>query len=206
MIQAFGKDTALLLIDVQKGVNDLLHWGGPSGRRNNPEAEDHMRGLLQAWRQRGLPVIFTQHDSRQQVSPLKLSLPGGAFIDGLQPRDDELVVRKDVNSGFIGTKLDLELRRRAITRLVVVGFFTNYCVETTVRTAGNMGFDTYLAHDCCATTNQIGVDGRDHDAQLMHDISVTSMNGEFCTAMRAADVLSLLQGPRTDLRRVQRNE
>jgi nicotinamidase-related amidase len=206
MIKAFGPDTALLLIDVQKGVNELLHWGGASGRRNNPQAEAHMRTLLQAWRQAGLPVMFTQHDSRQQVSPLKVSLPGGAFIDGLEPRDDELVIRKDVNSAFIGTKLELELRRRAIARLVVVGFFTNYCVETTVRTAGNMGFDTYLAHDCCATTNQLGVDGRDHDAQLMHDISVTSMNGEFCTALLASDVLRLLQGPRADLRRIQRNE
>jgi nicotinamidase-related amidase len=116
-------------------------------------------------------------------------------------------VRKDVNSAFIGTKMELELRRRAITRLVVVvGFFTNYCVETTVCTAGNMSFDTCLAHDCCATITQIGVDGRNHGAQLMHDIAVTSMNGEFCTGLAAADMMSLLAGSREDLQRVQRNE
>jgi nicotinamidase-related amidase len=206
MIKSFDNGTALLLIDVQKGVNNVLHWGGPTGRRNNPEAEARMRTLLQAWRGRGLPVIFTQHDSRQRVSPLKLADAGGAFIEGLEPHDEELVVRKDVNSAFIGTRLELELRRRAVTRLAVVGFFTNYCVETTVRTAGNMGFDTYLAHDCCATTNQVGVDGRDHDAELMHDIAVTSMNGEFCTALTAADMHSLLAGTRDDLHRVQRNE
>ncbi len=206
MIKAFDKETALLLIDVQKGVNDLLHWGGATGRRNNPEAETRMQAMLRAWRERGLQVLYTQHDSRQRVSPLKVALPSGAFIDALAPRDDELVVRKDVNSAFIGTRMELELRRRAITRLVVVGFFTNYCVETTVRTAGNMGFDTYLAHDCCATTNQIGVDGRDHDAQLVHDIAVTSMNGEFCTALVSADMMSLLTGSREDLQRVQRNE
>jgi hypothetical protein len=39
MIKQFGNDTAYLLIDVQKGVNELSHWGGPTGRRNNPEAE-----------------------------------------------------------------------------------------------------------------------------------------------------------------------
>jgi nicotinamidase-related amidase len=122
-----------------------------------------MQALLHAWRGRGLPVLYTQHDSRQSVLPLKVALPSGAFVDALAPRNDEPVVRKDVNSAFIGTKMGFELRRRAITRLVV-GFFTKYCVETTVRTAGNMGFDTYLAHDCCATTNQIGVNGRDHDA------------------------------------------
>ena len=39
MINRFGADTALLLIDVQRGVDVLDHWGGPTGRRNNPDAE-----------------------------------------------------------------------------------------------------------------------------------------------------------------------
>jgi hypothetical protein len=37
MIRRFGDDTALLVIDAQDGVNDLTHWGGATGRRNNPE-------------------------------------------------------------------------------------------------------------------------------------------------------------------------
>lgn len=206
MIKQFGANTALLLIDVQKGVNDLLHWGGPAGRRNNPDAEALIGELLRAWRRHDLPVIYTQHDSRQKVSPLKLSLPGGAFLEGLEPRQGELVVRKDVNSAFIGTNLELELRRRGIIRLVVVGFFTNFCVETTVRMAGNMGFDTYLVPDCCATTNRIGPDGIDHDPEEMHDISITSMHGEFCTALSHQNVLALVEGDVVGLERVQGNE
>ncbi len=46
MIKQFSHDTTLLLIDVQKGVNVLKHWGGPTGRRNNPKAEDRMRALI----------------------------------------------------------------------------------------------------------------------------------------------------------------
>lgn len=72
MIRRFGDDTALLVIDAQDGVNDLTHWGGATGRRNNPEAETRLLGLLQAWRQATMPVILTQHDSRQTVSPLKI--------------------------------------------------------------------------------------------------------------------------------------
>jgi nicotinamidase-related amidase len=206
VIQQFNGNTALLLIDVQKGVNDLPHWGGPTGRRNHPDAERHLQALLAAWRARGLPVIYTQHDSRQQISPLKLSLPGGAFIEGLKPRAGELVLRKDVNSAFIGTPLELELRRRQIDRLVVAGFFTNFCVETTVRMAGNLGYDTYLAHDACATTNRIGLDGEDHSPELVHALSVASMNGEFCTALVASDLvaLTLADGPYLDRR--QANE
>ena len=44
MIPQFGSDSCLLLIDVQTGVNALQHWGGETGRRNNPDAEDKMHG------------------------------------------------------------------------------------------------------------------------------------------------------------------
>ena len=162
--------------------------------------------MLHTWRKHDLPIIFTRHDSRQKVSPLKIDLPGGAFIEGLQPKAGELVVRKDVNSAFIGTILELELRRRSITRLVVVGFFTNFCVETTVRMAGNMGFDNYLVHDCCATTNRIGIDGTDYDPEVVHNISVAGMNAEFCTTLSYKDILNLVAGDVEALNRVQRNE
>ena len=54
MINQFSDDTALLLIDVQRGVDMLDHWGGPTGRRNNPGAEDCMKALLDGWRRHGL--------------------------------------------------------------------------------------------------------------------------------------------------------
>ena len=206
MIAQFDESSALLLVDVQKGVDVLDHWGGPSGRRNNPQAESNLRLLLEGWRARGLPVFYTMHDSREARSPLKLALPTGKIKEGLEPLAGETVVKKDVNSGFIGTNLELMLQRRRVHRLVVAGFFTNMCVETTVRMAGNLGFDTYLAADACATTNRIGLDGVDRDAELVHDMAVTSMNGEFCTALPTAQVLRLLQGNLENLSRSQGNE
>jgi nicotinamidase-related amidase len=126
-----------------------------------------------------LPIIFTQHDSREKASPLRIGLESGEFIDELRPEYDEKVVRKDVNSAFVGTNLELELRRRGISRLVIIGFFTNFFIETTVRMAGNMGFDTYLVHDCCATTNRIGIDGTDYDPELIHSLSVEKFEWRF---------------------------
>jgi nicotinamidase-related amidase len=205
MIKRFQKDAALLLIDVQKGVNILKHWGGHTGRRNNLGAEERVRFLLERWRQEHLPVVFTRHDSREANSPLKISLPTGAFIEGLEPRPEEIVVVKDVNGGFIGTNLDIQLRRLGVSRLVVVGFFTNMCVETTVRQAGNMGYDTYLVEDACATTNRVGFDGVDYDAETVHTLSVASMNGEFCTALRCSQVLELLERNLPDLKRAPSN-
>lgn len=206
MIKQFGSDTCLLLIDVQVGVNVFSHWGGENGRRNNPDAEDRMRELLGAFRATDLPVAFTRHDSREAASPLKLSLETGAQIEGLDVEAGDIVVVKDVNSGFIGTSLEVQLRRAGIQRLVVVGFFTNFCVETTVRMAGNLGFDTYLVDDACATTNRVGPDGVDHDPETVHRMAVATMHGEFCTAISAADALELCRSDRADLSRCQGNE
>ena len=206
MIGRFGQDTALLLIDVQKGVDDLKHWGGPRGRRNNPQAEARLREVLEPWRQRGLPVIFTQHDSREVASPLRLDKAGGALKEGFEPATGELVIRKDVNSAFIGTPLELELRRRGIARLVIAGFFTNMCISTTVRMSNNLGYDTYLVHDACAWAIRVQLDGTDVDPEVVHDVTVATLHGEFCTALRHTDAIQLLAGDRPDLHRVQGNE
>ena len=206
MIPQFDDSTALLLIDVQKGVDDTSYYGGPTGRVNNPAAKDNIRKILQAWREKGGKVAFTCHDSIEEGSPLKLSLESGQQLDGMEIHEEDIAVSKSVNSGFIGTSLELDLRRAGIQRLCVVGFFTNVCVETTVRMAGNMGFDTYLVHDACSTMNSIGLDGTDYDPELVHDMAVASMHGEFCTAISTQDALGLIESDAPQLDRVQGNE
>lgn len=206
MIRKFDTSTALLLIDVQKGVNDTAYYGGPTGRRNNPDAESYIISLLKEWRGSDRTVAFTKHDSREEGSPLKLSLDSGQQLEGMETEPGDIVVEKDVNSGFIGTSLELDLRRAGIQRLVIVGYFTNICVETTTRMAGNMGFDTYLVHDACATMNSIGHDGTDYDPDLVHNMAVASLHGEFCTAITTEDALLLCNEDAPHLDRVQGNE
>lgn len=206
MIKKFGRETALLLIDVQVGVDVLSHWGGPTGRRNNPDAEANMLQLLEAWRKAKLQVAFTRHNSREAKSPLKFSLPTGAQKPGFEISPGEIVVEKDVNSGFIGTSLEVQLRRAGISRLVIVGFFTNFCVETTTRMSGNLGFDTYLIDDCCATTNRVGLDGIDREPELVHAMTVANLHGEFCTAIKINDALGLVASDNVALSRCQGNE
>ena len=142
----------------------------------------------------------------EKKSPLKLGLESGQQLEGMEPQLGDIVVEKSVNSGFIGTSLELELRRAGIQRLVVVGFFTNICVETTVRMSGNMGFDTYLVHDSCATMNSIGHDGTDYDPDLVHNMAIASLHGEFCTANTTKDALYLCTQNANYLNREQGNE
>ena len=206
MIEKFDKSTALLLVDVQEGVNDVKYYGGPSGKRNNDNAEENMRCLLTEWRRLGKQVAFTRHNSRELNSPLKLSLETGKQIEGLDIHESDIVVDKDVNSGFIGTSLEVELRRSGIDRLVVMGFYTNYCIETTVRMAGNLGFDTYLVHDACAAINTLGHDGTYYDADLVHNMSIASLHGEFCTSISKEVAMKLCVNDCLELERVQGNE
>ena len=206
MILKFNNSTALLLVDVQKGINDTNYYGGENGRRNNPGAEDNIRLILKEWRKSERQVAFTKHNSRELESPLKLSLKSGQQLYGMEPEDRDIVIEKDVNSGFVGTSLELDLRRAGIQRLLVVGFFTNVCVETTVRMAGNMGFDTYLVHDACAAMNGIGHDDTYYDPDLVHNMAIANVHGEFCTAITTRDALELCDQDANFLDRVQGNE
>ncbi|MEL6948461.1 MAG: cysteine hydrolase family protein [Pseudomonadota bacterium] len=206
MISQFTKGTGLMLIDVQKGVNVLDHWGGPTGRRNNPDCDVNMLKLMAAFRAAGLPIFFTRHNSREEASPLKLSLPTGDMIEGFEPQYGDVVVVKDVNSAFVGTDMELRLREHGVHRIVIAGYFTNFCVETSTRMAGNMGYDTYLAHDACATTNRVGLDGTDYDPDLVHNMAIASLHGEFCTAVDTDDLVALTKADAPNLIRVQGNE
>lgn len=178
---------ALLLIDVQQGL-DEPRWGA----RNNPDAEQRIAALLAAWRAVGRPVIHVQHLSREPQSPLRADLPGHAFKAEALPLGDEPIFRKHVNSAFIGTDLEAYLRANSIAELVVVGLTTDHCVSTTVRMAGNLGFDVTVVADATATFERRGPDGTHWSADTMHRVALASLHGEFATVRSSDAVLAEL--------------
>ena len=178
---------SLLVIDVQQGFLDP-HWG----ERNNPAAERHIARLLQAWRQREMPVIHVQHDSRSPHGSFFPGKAGNAVKPEAEPWAGESIHRKSVNSAFIGTGLETELRERGIGTLMIVGLTTNHCVSTTARMAGNMDYDTYVVADATATFARPTVDGRVRSAQDVHDAALSDLNGEFATIVDTESVLAAL--------------
>jgi nicotinamidase-related amidase len=179
---------ALILIDIQKGFNDLEYWGG---QRNNPEAEQNAAKILQVWRKEGLPVFHIQHCSSNPNSPLHESKAGNAFKDAVQPCAGEPVIKKNVNSAFIGTDLRERLDRAKIGQLVIVGLTTDHCVSTTTRMAGNYGFQTYLVADATATFNKKSLQGQNFPAELIHETALASLNGEFATVANTEFILQI---------------
>jgi nicotinamidase-related amidase len=178
------RKTALLVIDVQKGLDD------PSlGRRNNPDAEANIARLLAAWRERERPLIHIRHNSTEPNSPLRPELPGNAFKDEARPLPGEKQFTKTVNSAFIGTGLAEYLHEQGISSLVIVGLTTDHCVSASTRMASDLGFDVTLVADATAAHERVGYDGVLYSAEDIHKINLVSLDGEFCTVRSTEEVL-----------------
>jgi len=169
---------ALILVDIQRGFDNIEYWGG---QRNNPCAEENASHILQLWRANDLPIFHIQHCSTNPVSPLHETSPGNAFKDEVRPLDGEPIIKKQVNSAFIGTDLKDRLDRGGVSKLVIVGLTTDHCVSTTTRMAGNLGFDTFLVADATATFSKKGINGENYPAELIHATALASLKDEFAT-------------------------
>ena len=150
-----------------------------------------MARLLRYWRERGRPIFHIQHMSTEPNSPLRPELPGNAIKAVVAPRGAEPVIRKHVNSAFIGTDLDRRLRKAQIHSLVIVGLTTDHCVSSTARMAGDLGYDTVVVADATAAHEQRSYDGSHHEAETVHQLALANMHEEFATILTTDQVLEL---------------
>lgn len=142
-------NSALLVIDVQKGFDDTSYWGP----RNNPAAEGNIATLMDAWQESGRPVVLVQHVS-PAGSIFGPDQPGHALKDFVAEREEgaALHITKTVNSAFYGTPDLAEwLTAQGVGQIVVAGIQTNMCVELTARMAGNLGYDVLVPLDATHT-------------------------------------------------------
>ena len=177
--------TALLLVDVQRWFDVAAHWG----ERNNLDAERNITRLLQAWRAAGRPVRHLRHDSTEAGSPLHPSHPGNRLKPEAEPAAGEIVYGKSVNSGFIGTTLEQDLRGDGVDSLVIVGLTTNHCVSTTARMAANLGLRTAVVSDATATFARRALDGRMRPAQEVHLAALSDLKDEFAEIVSTDELL-----------------
>ena len=187
-VRAHSMDVpALLIVDMQVGMS----WPS-SGVRNNAGAETTIASLLAAWRARGAPLVHIRHISRTPGSPFWPGQPGVEFQPALRPLDSEHVVEKNVPDALVNTGLERWLRTRGISSVVIVGVSTNNSVEATARTAGNLGFKTYVVSDATFAFAKADFDGTARTAEEVHAMALANLQGEYASVIASAEALSAL--------------
>lgn len=174
----------LLPIDMQQAF-DRPPWP----RRWNDCVDKNGLALLRKWREAGRSIIHVRHDSIIEGSSLAPGSQGNRFRPGFEPLDGEALVTKSVNSAFIGTDLDLRLKRLGARHVVTFGISTDMCVSTTVRTGANMGWDMLLAADACDCFDLPDGMGGTIAAETVQAAHVATLGFEFCRVVATAELV-----------------
>jgi len=174
-------NTALILLDAQRLVCDPLSTLGRAAASRAADNTDidpqalaayyrrvtmalaNMQRLLATFRERNLPILHIRtagqrSDGRDLARPLRtmglalpLSSPDVAWMPGLEPADNEIVLNKPGSGAFTGTGLDDLLRNLGIEHLVMAGISWRGALESTIRSATDRSYGLLLAWDSCAT-------------------------------------------------------
>ena len=81
------------------------------------------------------------------------------------------------------------MREAGIEQLIIVGVATHNSVESTARTAGNLGFQTWVVEDACYTFDKADYFGKVHSAEQVHAMSLGNLHGEYATVVSVAQIL-----------------
>jgi len=178
-----SEGSVLVVIDVQKAYSDIS-----MGPRNNRDAESVIARMIDSFRKRGLRVVHVRHDSLNPNSLFSRGKGTFDFMDEARPMEGETVITKHVNSAFIGTNLENILRGTGKPDVFYLGFTTDYCVSTTVRMSGNLGFRSFVIEDGCAAFERKLDDGTVFPADLVHKVNIASLKGEFAEIVKSEDI------------------
>ena len=135
-----------------------------------------------------MPVIHIQHDAGVGT-PYDVTAEIGAISAEVAPKSGEAVVVKNYPNSFWQTNLEAQLKALGIENLVLAGFMTHVCINSTARGAFNLGFKPTVVASACATRSLVGANGKTIDAQVMHDSALAAVRDLF--AVVVDDVASL---------------
>ena len=180
--------TALVLVDLQ---NDYFP-GGTMELVGADSAVAQAALLLQAFRQRALPIFHVQHIAKRPGATFFLPGTRGAEIhDAVRPTAGEPVVVKHFPNSFRETSLLEDLRSAGASKLVFAGMMTHMCIDTTVRAAADLGFQCALAQDACAT-RALQFAGQRIEAEHVQLAYLAGLNGTFASVRSVQELCAEL--------------
>ena len=177
------KDSALIMVDCQD-----TYRHGIMQLTNVEAAILEAQKLLQMARDLKVPIIHIQHDAGVG-SPYDVTAEIGQISAEVAPKNGEAVITKNYPNAFISTPLEAQLKALGIENLVLAGFMTHMCVNSTARGAFNLGFKPTVVASACATRSLVGANGKTVDAQTMHEAALAAIRDLF--AVVVDDVASL---------------
>lgn len=170
-------ESALILIDCQntytRGVMEL---------DGVQPALDEIATLLERARIAGIPIFHIQHDAGPG-SPYDVNAEIGAIVDQVAPRDGEPVIVKRLPNSFVDTDLDQRLRDAAVKNLLVTGFMTHVCVNSTTRGAFNLGYAPTVVASATATRSLPDPTGTEVSAAALQSASLAALADLFAIVL-----------------------
>ncbi len=175
--------SAVLIIDLQVGLFE--EPGKPFDYGN---VVTRINALSSFARDNDIPVFFIQHETKDGV--LKYNTPGWQLVGDLDVDPNDYFIRKTTPNSFHKTNLEEILRHENVKKIIVCGYATEFCVDTTVRAAAALGYQIDIVSDCHTTHDKSHASGefiRKHHNETLPNI--TSF-GVKITAVEAAAIMS----------------
>lgn len=191
-VTTLDERTALVVIDLQHGI-----VAAPRQPHSAAAVIENSAALAHAFRAHGLPVVlvrvsFSADRADQVQGRNEFPFPGGnppegwdRIVDDLTGHPEDIHVTKRNWGAFYGTDLDLQLRRRGITQIVLAGIATSIGVESTARAAHEHGYHVTLAIDAMT----------DSDAEA-HRHSITRIFPRLGETGTTAEIVELVAATR----------
>jgi nicotinamidase-related amidase len=141
--------SALIIIDLQQGS-----FTSATPKHDAVGLVRRLNGLASTVRSKNGAVVFVQHDG-PRGDPHHPDEPGWRLLPDLDFRPGDTVIRKSSCDAFLNTSLEDFLRSKGIERLILAGCATDYCVDTTVRSALARSYPTIVPADGHTTSNRL---------------------------------------------------
>lgn len=171
------KDSALILIDIQ---NTYRH--GLMQLTNVEPAILEASKLLTLARKLGVPVIHIQHDAGIG-SPYDITAEIGAISKEVAPIAGEKVIVKNYPNAFVQTALDDELKALGLKNIVLAGFMTHMCVNSSAHGGFNLGYAPIVIASATATRPLLSANGKVLSANEVQDGALASTRDMYAVVL-----------------------
>lgn len=175
---------ALVLIDYQ---NEYVDGAMPLGSAG-AKAIDNARLLLDKARQQNLPIFHITHHGAENGNVFDPLSANVEIVEQLQPQDGETVIAKQHPNAFYDTQLESLISAESKKQIIFAGFMSHMCVSSSARAAFDLGFDSFVCHDACATRDLPSTTRETIRADIMHNTAMAALQDRFA-AMVTTDEL-----------------